>query len=287
MSRLYNLREYHRPTDIDEAVRLLRRKDVVTIVLAGGTTTIGEGSPEIEAVVDLEGLNLDFIEYENGALYLGAMLRLQTIVEKLHDVSDVLLADAARRTASLKIRNMATVGGVLAGGDNHSPFSVALAALKARVKIYEQPGEMTLWSDIASQVRTRGLRGKLITAISLNLPSGHMGAHYDQVARTPADRPIVSAAAVAYENASGALDTTTAIGGLLQDLVVINQKGSLAEPDKTADAMVATVTNQRAPETAYQSDFLGSAEYRKSVAPILARRALETALARLSASNNQ
>ena len=53
MSRLYNLREYHRPTDIDEAVRLLRRKDVHTIVLAGGTTAIGEGSPEIEAVVGL------------------------------------------------------------------------------------------------------------------------------------------------------------------------------------------------------------------------------------------
>ena len=287
MSRLYNLREYHRPTDIDEAARLLRRKDVHTIVLAGGTTAIGEGSPEIEAVVDLGGLNLEFIEYENGALYLGAMLRLQTIVEKLHDVSDVLLADAARRTASLNIRNMATVGGVLAGGDNHSPFSVALAALRARVKIYEQPGEMPMWSEIASQVRTRGLRGKLITAISLNLPPGHMGAHYDQVARTPADRPIVSAAAIAYENASGALDTTTAIGGLLNDLVVINQKGRLTEPDKTVSEVVAAVAGQRVPETAYQSDFRGSAEYRKSVAPILARRALETALARLSASTNQ
>lgn len=287
MTKLYNLREYHRPTDIDEAVRLLRRKDVNTIVLAGGTTTIGEGSPEIEAVVDLNGLGLDFIEYENGALYLGAMLRLQTIVDKLHDVSDVLLADAARRTASLNVRNMATVGGVLAGGDNHSPFSVALAALKARVKIYEQPGEMPLWSELANQVRARGFKGKLITAISLNLPSGHMGAWYDQVARTPADRPIVSAAAVAYENANGALDATTAVGGLLHDLLVTNHKGSPAEPEKLVEATVSDIGRQRAAETAYQSDFRGSVEYRRGVAPLLARRALETALARLAASNNQ
>jgi carbon-monoxide dehydrogenase medium subunit len=287
MTKLYNLREYHRPTDLDEAVRLLRRKDVYTVVLAGGTTTIGEGSPEIEAVVDLDGLGLDFIEYENGALYLGAMLRLQTIVDKLHDVSDVLLADAARRTASLNVRNMATVGGVLAGGDNHSPFSVALAALKARVKVYEQPGEMPLWSELANQVRARGFKGKLITAISLNLPSGHMRAWYDQVARTPADRPIVSAAAVAYENASGALEATTAVGGLLRDLLVINQKGSPAEPEKLVEATVSAITGLRAAETAYQSDYRGSAEYRRGVAPLLARRALETALARLSASNNQ
>ena len=287
MSKLYNLREYHRPTDIDEAVRLLRRKNIHTIVLAGGTATIGEGDPDIEAVVDLDGLGLDFIEYENGALYLGAMLKLQTIVDKLHDVSDVLLADAARRTAGLNIRNMATVGGVLAGGDNHSPLSVALAALRARVKIYEQPGEMPLWSEIASQVRTRGLKGKLITAISLNLPPGHIGACYEQVARTPADRPIVSAAAVVYENASGALDATVAVGGLLHDLVVIKHKGSQAKPGPLTETVVGAVAQQRVAETAYQSDFLGSAEYRRGVALVLARRALETALARLSASTNQ
>jgi CO/xanthine dehydrogenase FAD-binding subunit len=287
MSRLYNLREYHRPTDIDDAVRLLRRKNIHTVALAGGTTTIGEGGPNIEAVVDLDGLGLDFIEYENGALYLGAMLRLQTIIEKLHDVSDVLLADAARRTAGLNVRNMATVGGILAGGDNHSPFSVAIAALKARVKIYEQAGEMPLWSDVASQVRAKGFKGKLITAISLNLPSGQMGAWYEQVARTPADRPIVSAAAVAFETPDGAVDLTLSVGGLLQDLIVASHKGDPAQPDKLQEAVMTPITLGRSAGTTYQSDFRGSAEYRRAVAPLLARRALDNALARLSASANQ
>jgi len=283
MRKLYNLREYHRPTDLDEAKRLLHRKGVRTVPLAGGSALIGEATSDIEAVVDLDGLKLDFIEYENGALYLGAMLRLQTIVEKLADISDVLLADAARRTAGWNVRNMATVGGLLASGDVHSPLSVALAALKARVKIYEQAGEMPLWADLSKEIRRQGLKGRLITAISLNLPGGRMGASYQQVARTPADRPIVCAASVIFE--SGA-DThaTTAVGGLLHDILVFSQKVNRDNPSDASKELVAEVSKARTPESVYQSDFLGSADYRRSVAPVLAQRVLLGALDRLNQS---
>ncbi len=281
MSRLYKLREYHRPTDLDEAKKLLNRRSVKTVPLAGGAALIGEGAPDVEAVVDLDGLGLDFIEYENGALYLGALLRLQTIVDKLADVSDVLLAEAARRTAGWNMRNMTTVGGVLAGGDVHTPFSVALAALRARVKIYEQAGEMPLWADLSKEIRLHGLKGKLFTAISLNLPPGQMGASYHQVARTPADRPIVCAAAVAYETTGQGLETSTAVGGLMPDLLVISRPSARDALAACVDAVAAEVARPHAPESATLSDFRGSAAYRRSVAPVLARRALEGACARL------
>jgi xanthine dehydrogenase FAD-binding subunit len=285
MSKLYNLREYHRPTDIDEAARLLRRKNIHTVVLAGGTQAVGEGTPDIEAVVDLDGLGLDFIKYEDSALTIGAMLRLQMVVEKLDEAADGLLADAARRTAGLHIRNMATAGGVLASGDTDSPFSVTLAALKARIRIYKQAGEMPLWSDLAGQIRDGGLKGKIITAIHLDLPTGQTGAWYEQVARTPADAPIVSAAAVACHSPDGDVDTTTAVGGLLQDLVVVNQKGDPAQPVPLLGAVVSQIIEIKAAETAYQANFRGSPEYRRSVAPVLARRALEIALSRLATSS--
>lgn len=284
MSRLYNLREYHRPTDIDEAVRLLQRRNIHTIALAGGVTAVGEGSAQIEAVVDLDGLGLDFIEQEDGALILGAMLRLQTVVEKLRNDCDALLSEAAHRTAGWHVRNMATVGGVLAAGDSHSPLSVALAALKARVRIHGQAGEPPLWADLASQIRMGRFRSKLITAVSLTLPRAHVGAWYEQVARTPSDRPIVSAAAVARSLPKGAVGATVAVGGLLDDLLVIDHKGKLTEHNAFAEDVAARITGHRAAEGAYLSDYLGSAEYRRGVALLIARRALVTALARLSAS---
>jgi CO/xanthine dehydrogenase FAD-binding subunit len=281
MSRLYNLREYHRPADIDEAVRLLRRKDVRTVALAGGTSLVGEGTPEIEAVVDLEDLKLDFIEYEHGALHLGAMLKLQTIVEKLHDVSDVLLADAAHRTACWNIRNVATVGGILCGGDIHSPFSVALVALKAKVKIYEQAGEMPSWINLASDIRVNGLKGRLITAISLTLPDGEMRASYEQVARTPSDRPIVSAAGVAYRTPSGKVDLTIAIGGLCWDLIWATSQADDSDLLAGVDSLLNQINKTRGSDS-YQSDYRGSVDYRKEIAKVLARRVLTTTVNRLS-----
>lgn len=279
MPALYNLREYHRPNDLEEAARLLQRKGIKTVVLAGGVGVIGEGTSEIEAVVDLSNLGLDFIEREDDTLLLGAMVRLQTLVESLGEIASGLLAETAQRQAASNIRNAATLGGTLASGDIHSPLSVALAAMKARVKMYGQPGEMLFWTDLASEVRTSGLKGRLITAITLKIPDGKTGAAYEQVARTPADHPIVCVASVAYSSSAQIIETNTAIGGLLNSrLITISQAITDGDVATAAEALLGKITPDRTPETAYVSDFLGSAEYRRSVAPVLTRRALTSAL---------
>jgi CO/xanthine dehydrogenase FAD-binding subunit len=267
MPVLYNLREYHRPDDLEEAARLLRRREIKTVALAGGVGVVGEGSPAVEAVVDLSALGLDFIEQQGSVLRLGAMVRLQTLVEKLGDLAGGLLADTARQVAGANVRNAATLGGLLASGDIHSPLSVALAALKARAQIHGQPDE-PLWVDLASDVRIHGLEGQLITAVVIGQIDAIAGAGYEQVARTPADHPIVCAASVAYRST----ETSTCIGGLLRDRLITAIGGT----------KIGQIVPQDMPESAYLSDFLGGAEYRRHVAPILAQRALNSALAKSS-----
>src|SRR5690606_41271983 len=82
---LYNLREYHRPRDLDEALRLLQRPEIRTVPLAGGTDLVGQRNPDVEAVVDLSELGLDTTHTEDGVPRLGAMARLATIVQQLGD----------------------------------------------------------------------------------------------------------------------------------------------------------------------------------------------------------
>ncbi len=269
---LYGLREYHRPTDLQEALRLLQRPDVRTVPLAGGTDLIGRDGSEIEAVVDLSALGLDFVEREGDTLRLGAMMRLQTIVEGLGSVADGLLADAARRMAGWNIRNVATLGGSLVGAGLHTPLSVALAALGAHLTITGQ-GESLRWP--VKEIP----QGQLVTAITINLPQGTLGAAYEQVGRTPADHPIVCAAAVASRSAEGTIHTRTVVGGLLvNDLVIVEQ----AVEDSPAAAVEAVAAQVVPPQAICLSDYRGSAEYRRAVAPVLARRALTAALTRLS-----
>ena len=274
---LYNLREYHRPVDMDEALRLLRRTEVRTVALAGGTDLVGQNNPDVEAVVDLSGLGLDFIEREGNRLRLGATVRLQTIVEELADAADGLLAETARRMAGRNVRHAATLGGTLASRRINSPLSVALAALGAQVTLTGGETETVTWPALSPD----RLRGCLITQIAIDLPGGRLGAAYEQVGRTPADLPIVCAAAIAQVVQEGLISTRTVVGGLLaDDLVSLDLPVVASNPDiDRIDGIGAD-----APKTALLSDYLGSAEYRRAVAPVLARRALSSALGRLGIS---
>ncbi len=276
---LYNLREYHRPADIDEAIQLLHRSHVRTVALAGGTQLVGESRPEVEAVVDLGGLGLDFVEREGNTLRLGAMLRLQTIVDDLGDVADGLLSDTAYRMAGWHVRNAATLGGMLAGGDIHSPLSVALTALQAQVRLHGVKKALH-WAELAQEVARQGLKEKLITSVMITLPGGEVGAAYEQVGRTPADHPIVCAAAMVCRSGGGQVDMHLAVGGLLRDVILIEQVRGASDSAAGVDQIVASIIDAAPPDADYLDDFLGSADYRRHLAPVLARRALLTALDR-------
>lgn len=266
---LYNLREYYRPDDVAEALRLLRRADVRTVPLAGGTDLVGQRNPEVEAVVDLAGLELDGISLEGGTLRLGAMVRLQTIVDELGDVFGGLLADAAHRMAGWNVRNSATIGGTLAGRKLHSPLGVALAALGAEVATTGSD-ELIQWPQMPAV-----LSGELITEVVITVYD-ELGTAYEQVGRTPADQPIINAAAAVRALDEGMLSARVVVGGLLaDDLKLLDLGIELPGLDISEVDDIAAGLN----EADLQSDYLGSAAYRRAVAPVVARRALASALA--------
>jgi CO/xanthine dehydrogenase FAD-binding subunit len=53
MPTLRELAEYHQPTTLDEALKLLRRTRIKTMPLAGGTSLVPEAARDVQAVVDL------------------------------------------------------------------------------------------------------------------------------------------------------------------------------------------------------------------------------------------
>lgn len=268
---LYNLREYHRPRQLDEALQLLQRTEIRTVPLAGGTDLVGLRNPDVEAVVDLSELGLDTIHLEGGVLRLGAMVRLQTIVEQLGDAFGGLLSDAAHRMAGWNIRNAATVGGTLGAGRVDSPLGVVLAALGAELEVTGQD-ELLPWPDVP----TGALTGRLITAVHVRLPEGETGTAYEQAARTPADQPIVSAVAVARKADGGTISARVVVGGLLASGLKRLDLG-VEGPDLSGlGALTADVSAGDV-----KSDYLGRPDYRLAIAPVVARRALAAALAKI------
>ena len=82
MPTLRELTEYHQPATLDEALKLLRRTSVKTVPLAGGTSLVPEAARDVQAVVDLNALDLSFVRQEPD-LEIGATTRLALMTAPL------------------------------------------------------------------------------------------------------------------------------------------------------------------------------------------------------------
>ncbi len=237
------LQMYHRPATIDEALALLNRPGVNAVALAGGTNLVGRLDDGVDEVVDLQAVGLSGVEYETGRMIIGAMTRLQTIVDD--ERAPRLLRDAARLEGPNTFRNMGTIGGVVALADWESELLAALLVLEATVTLrgLDREQEMTLSAFLAAP--QQNLKGRLITAISLATEGETAAA---RVARTPADKAIVSAAA-----------RKTGDGRLLLALSGVDSVPRLVSLDDL-DALSPP------------ADFRGSSEYRQTMARVLSAR---------------
>lgn len=249
--------EYCRPKSLSEAVALVRHGRP----LAGGTK-VTPRRREIRAVVDLQDLDLDGLEFEKDDLLVGATVKLQTLVAA-GDRIPMALAEACRREAGLNLRNMATLAGTIVSADGRSPIVTTLLALGTRGLL--EPGDEDLSLDDLLDRRGEGLAGQLIVSFSIPWPA-HLA--YAQVARAPADRPLVCAAVAGPGGKRSHPQYRVALGGFGSRPIVIQVKKG--DPEGAAEAA----------RSAYASagDAWASAEYRSSVAGVLVHRLLKEAV---------
>ena len=268
--------EYHRPQTLQDALRLLDRRDRVTVPLAGGSWLVPRLRPEVagpdaavDAVVDLADLNLSYVAVagEEGAAWLdlGATTTLADLAADGHcrELAGGLLAKAALREGPVNLRNAATVGGCIVRADAESELVLALVVLDARVTVDRGTRQDTVSVvDVLADPAAAIGRG-LITQVRIPWPAAGSRGGSDRVSRTPSDAPIVAVAALVAPEG-----IRIALGGVAPQPLLLH----LSQDDHLEPAVAAAVAAVDPP-----ADFRGSAEYRRAVAPVVARRAVARA----------
>ena len=271
---------YFRPDDLKTALALLQRPDMHAVPLAGGSWLVphlrtdvdlpGSLAAEVDAVVDLADLGLNTVRLEgspgNGWLHLGATTLLADLVdgEACQAIAGGLLAEAARRKDRSTCATPPRSPDRCWRAKSSSELLLALLALDAEAIVIDGGGSertVPLAELLADPPAMLG-RG-LITELRLPWPNDSVRGGLSRVARTPADHPIVAAAAVVDGN-----NARVAIGGVSTLPVLVR----LDSVDDLAQAVATALSGQD-----LVSDFRGSAEYRQAMAPIIAHRALEQA----------
>ncbi len=271
---LPNLRIYHRPESLEEAVRLIRPPAVVP--LGGGTVLLPTRDPAVEEVVDLSRLGLTYIQAVENGIRIGATTSLQRLLESplLMDWTGGYMGLVLRLTASRNLRGQATVGGTVAAGDPENPLLVLLLALDAHLTVYQpEPSYLSLERFLAVRDDLRR-EGALITELFIPAPSSSRRIGFAHVGRTPRDRPIVCAAACVDVDGEICREVRLALGGVGRHPLRARNaeeflQGRPLTPENIREAAERAAFSLNPP-----GDFRGSPEYRRAMAGVLVRRAL-------------
>lgn len=230
---------YHRPRELDEALALMAEPH--RIVLAGGTLINADREPSRLEAVDIQACGLDTIEADGDRLRIGAMTTLDALARD--ERTPPALAAVARAELPSTLRTLATVGGTVAAADADSMVLAALLAHDAIVEI--APDEARLLDAV---LRDGVGAGEIIIAVTLDRSGAASSA---TTGRTPADVPIVGA--YARRGSAGPGVALTGVGPHPVLVDPSDPSAGLSPPD----------------------DFRGSAVYRRELAVILTRRAIE------------
>lgn len=268
--------EWHEPRSLEEALSLRAEHGEEATVVAGGSflgIVMRGGLFAPTMLVALRRVpDLAYIETDGKTLRLGAMTTHRA-VERSPVVKEgwPSLAFTFSVVASPRVRNQATVGGVVADADYASDPPSMLAALEARVVARSVRGvrEVPMDEFILDHYETALEEDELVT--ELRIPRGEGRSVYRKFrSRSSEDRPCVSVAATRED---GRLRVVVgAVAGRPQYFPEICD---LARGERPSAELADEIGRRYAERIEPLSDSRGSARYRRRVIAVEVRRALE------------
>jgi carbon-monoxide dehydrogenase medium subunit len=271
--------DYVAPESLDDALAALRDGGEDAKIIAGGHSLLPLMKLRLAApslLVDLRRVpGLTGIQRENGTVRIGAMTRH-------HDVAMAglgLASTAASTIADQQVRNRGTIGGSLAHGDPAADMPAVLLACDGTVSVRGDSGVREVAAaDLFQDFLTTAIGdGEILTEIRLPLLEGY-GIGYQKFNRRAEDWTMVGACAVVKKGADGSCEDVR-IG--LTHMGSTPLRATAAEQalrGKPLDAAsIAAAAEQAAEGTDPPADLNASEEYKRHLARVLTRRAIEDA----------
>jgi carbon-monoxide dehydrogenase medium subunit len=270
--------DYHAPESVEEALDLLAREPEAR-VLAGGQSLVQElkfRRVRPPALVDVNGVaGLDGIEAADDGLRIGALVRQQRLLQDpLVASGQPLLREAARHVGYPETRRRGTVGGSMAFAAPWAELTAAAVALDAAIEARSASGRREIAArDFFLGPHTTALEpGELVVGVRLPARGARSGAACHEICARFRDYARVAAAAVVDVDAEGRCERATVALLRVADRPHVVDATAAVNDGMDTEALLGDIDPP--------DDIEASGRYRRRVAPVLARRALEDAMAR-------
>ncbi|MFL6009182.1 MAG: FAD binding domain-containing protein [Rubrobacteraceae bacterium] len=275
--------DYEVAESVDHAIDLLGQHGDEAKLLAGGHSLLPIMKLRLAApavLVDLGRVEeLQYVRDEGDHIAIGAMTR-HTDVEhgELLQEQCGLLSYTASLVGDPQVRHRGTIGGSISHGDAASDLPSALLALEGTFVIKGPGGERTVAAGdfFEDYLQTALAPDEVLTEIRVPKLGPNTGWSYKKFNRRAQDWAVVGVAAV-VEKSNGSISSAriglTNMGST--PLRATATEGALSGADTSS---VAEAASSAAEGTSPASDIAASAEYRRHLARVLTRRAVEEAL---------
>lgn len=282
--------QYSSPSSVDEALELLAEPNQDPRILAGGTDLLIQlraGARHTRHLVDVKRIpemNVLHADARNG-LRIGGAVPCTLLVE--HPAAGDLypgLVEAAALIGSTQIQNRATIAGNLCNGSPAADTTPALLALDAVCTIAGPAGRRDLPAAEIVTAPGRTVLGANELLVEIRVPPPERGsadAYQRLIPRTEMDIAIVGVGANLTVDESGTCTRARIALGAVGPRAFLSEDAASALVGSTLDDAAITHVGDLAAQAAQPiSDKRGTAEYRREVTGVLARRVVADAAAR-------
>ena len=285
---------YHTPRSLDEAFDLLDENGEDARIIAGGTALVLFMKQRLVQPRHL--VSLQKIPLRNGVAVTEDGVRIgATCTHRMMETSSMvqevfpILVETYSRVATTRIRNMATVGGGLVHADPNSDPPPSLIVLGAKIVLVSSSGnrEVPVEKFFRDYYEPDVQPGEILTeVIAPRVPPNSGTAFIKFLPRTDDDYATVSVAVLLTVEEDGITCRDVRLGLGSVATTPIRARG--AEGAMRGRTVTRELVRQAADlvdvEIDPQDDFRGSARYKRQMAQVLTRRAIERALSSLSRS---
>jgi carbon-monoxide dehydrogenase medium subunit len=266
----------------EHALELLgKRKDAK--LLAGGHSLLPAMRVRLarpSLLVDLGRMaELKYVRDAGGHIAIGSLTRHRDVAEApLLREQCPIIAHAAGLIGDPQVRHRGTIGGSLAHGDPASDLPAVMLALDADMVVRGAEGERIVPARefFVSVFQTAIAADEMLVEIRVPKLAASAGWSYTKMSRRAQDWATVAVAAV-VERSNGSIGRAS-IG--LTNMGATPLRATAAEDALVGGAAIGDAAALIPEGSDPPSDHAGSADFRRHLAQVLGRRALEEALSR-------
>ena len=277
--------DYYKAGSVAEALQLLGAHEGAKLI-AGGHSLIPLLKLRLarpSALIDIGGIAaLKGISVNNGTIRIGALATHGDIAgSSAIENACGMVAEAAGGIGDTQVRNWGTIGGNVVHADPASDWGTVLTALNASFNIQGSGSRTVAAGDFFEGVFTTALgEGEILTGIEVPVLGPNQHAEYAKMAHPATGFAVVGAAVVVTVADGRCTAASVVVGGLVPaPLRAGSVETALIGQELTAENIAAAAENvgQDVGDTAI-GDFFASAEYRKVIAGVEVKHAINHAM---------